>query len=385
MVTIGVTITEDQRHLPPPTHPATVIAIVGNANGTGADAADASVPANGLYQVEDPTNHKFGTGGSIPKALAAIAANHKQRVLVYRTADTATEAEMTKGFDALRTAETVFDIKPGIIVPLHLTWEIVSLNPTNTASSVVTELDTLCGQLDAVGIADAAPAPSANDLATAVTFVSTWADNNHGANGDVIGVYPRVENTAGSPEPLAPYYAGALAARDGTGGRVWLNPNLLSLKGITGLERVAPWYIDHSSPADTLVGKNLVVATRHHGWQALGTNMLVDPTSTDYNRYVNVKRTSNLIKRHLNETSLEYLKRNIDGDNFYDLVRGSTQAYLDRLATPGVRGIREGEVTVPEEVNTPQARAAGDSYFDIAYTPLFPARRVNFRVLQRLT
>ena len=219
--------------------------------------------------------------GTLPRALAAIRANVDVNVIV-SMADIAdpTEAEILAAVSRLLEAESEVGKQPDFIVVPGQTWD-GGLVPVADANDVVTRIQTVASQIDAVGVINAAP--------TSVTLARAWSDLNQGSA--LYRVFPRVKpDFQDDFVDSSPYIAAAMAARDAEIG-FGNNPMTQEIKGITSLEVPVSWQLDSiANAAGLLQGDNVNTIIRRGGWRIWGALMGVDDNETDFTRFSNVYR-----------------------------------------------------------------------------------------------
>lgn len=244
---------------------------------------------------------------------------------------------------------------------------------SDAAASVVAKAGSVAASFDGVAMVDVFP-DAGSDPDAFVASAGNWADANR--QGDVIGLTPRVR-VGNVYEPLAPYVAGALARHDAEQSLgVAANPQGLDVRGISELERNLSWTLASTSlQVDRLVQKSIVTLVRHAGYHVWGATMLVDPTSMDPERFINVRRQSHDIARHIEETSFSYFSGMADSATI-ERVMTEVTGYLNHLIA--LEKIRSGSCTAPPELNTEAAKASGLVYFRTEYNPRFPLVGVRF-------
>ena len=363
----------------------TVIGLVGWGDAAGNQLpTGATLPAQGsLTLVQNPLEDgQFGLlanlgvsnyvipDGTIPRALAAIRANAQCNVVVSMAdiVDPA-EADVLAAITRLLDAESEVGYKPDLIIVPEETWDLTVAAPNADANDVVTRLNTVASQLDGVAIVNAAP--------TSVTLARSWSDNN--AGDAIYRVFPRVKpDFQTDVVDSSPYIAGALAARDATQG-VGANPMTAIIKGITSLEVPVSWQLDSIvNGAGQLQGDNVNTIIRQGDWRIWGALLGVADDATDFTRFINVYRVRASVKQQLYATAFPYYGRNITR-KVLDKIEAAGTAYLSVLAEdeqifPG------GKVVAPAARNTAIRLAAGDIYFILDYTPIFPAQRITTEI-----
>ena len=376
MANPGVTITIGQARRAPRPPGNTVIGVVGDAPQAHADfpARTNSVP--GIYLVTNPPavladpSNNFGTIGSIPEALAGIDANTTTSVVVVRVIDRTANfsapstADLQAGIKALESAASIVGTEPHLILCPDFTWNRgvgPGYEPLDTASEVMTQLQATATVLDAIAVVAAPP--------TSVALAKTWAGMNE--KDRAYAVFPHIVNAAGETVDPSGYVAGALA-----NGNVWDNPMFKDVLGITRTSIPLSFHPrNQSDDAASLQEDNITALVSREGYHLWGATLLVDSSSTDPARFINVLREVDDLDLQLDAVSEAALQRNLVA-GFADYVISHLQQYIDGRIAQGA--LATGTVTLDTEANTQSELSSGNVHFRIDITPAFPAQRLTY-------
>ena len=289
-----------------------VIGLVGTAT-TGATEAVGS-----MKLLSNASQAGYGSTGTIPQALAGIAANANTHVIVVRVQDTPNEAQLVAGIVQLETAEGAFGERPDFIMCPGFTWDGGS-SPTNASSGVVTQLESTAEKLTSIAIVAARPGT--------VAQAKSWAGNNRGNR--IFAVFPHIipvgSSTAVDP---APYVAGSLSRYPLT-----VNPHWKNILGIKSLDPAISFSPRDTAGSDSnLLQTDLITAiVQHIGYHIFGSRLLLATTSTDATRFMNIRRVVDDVSRHIINSGLSAWGRNVTSA-FFDDVVNSVQNVIDTLA-----------------------------------------------------
>ena len=173
--------------------------------------------------------------------------------------------------------------------------------------------------------------------------------------------------------PASGYVAGLIARIDNEEG-FWVSPSNKTLAGVVGTSRPIGFQLgDRSSAANLLNENHIATIVRHNGYRLWGSRSL----STDAKwAFISVVRIADALAINLLESHLWAVDRNI-GPTYLEEVAAGVNAYIAELV--GLGALLSGSCRPSPELNTPTARASGQVYFDVDFTPPAPAERVTFR------
>ena len=352
--------------------------------GTAPDADAAAFPLNTPVLVagnrtEAAKLDLIGTGlGTLPGALDGIFDQIGAVVIVVRVEEgvdePATLANIVGGVDAgtgayegvhaLAAAESVVGFTPRILCAPGWTHQ----RPTDLANPVVAELEGIASRLRALIVADG---PNTND-ADAQTYAGDW-----GTSGRVYVVDPwvKVLDSAGSPvdEPSSARVAGVIARTDNDRG-FWFSPSNKGIFGIIGTSRPVDFKLgDAASRANLLNENNVATIIRQDGFRLWGNRV---PTADPKWQFVSVRRTADILHESLQRAHLWAVDRNITKTYLEDVSDG-VNGYIATLVELGA--LLGGRCFPDPDLNTPASITEGKVYFNLEFTPPYPAEHITFR------
>jgi len=352
--------------------------------GTAPDADAAAFPLNTPVLVagnraEAAKLDTVGTGlGTLPGALDGIFDQIGAVVIVVRVEEgvdePATLANIVGGVDAgtgayegvhaLAAAESVVGFTPRILCAPGWTHQ----RPTDLANPVVAELEGIASRLRALIVADG---PNTND-ADAQTYAGDW-----GTSGRVYVVDPwvKVLDSAGSPvaEPSSARVAGVIARTDNDRG-FWFSPSNKGIFGIIGTSRPVDFKLgDAASRANLLNENNVATIIRQDGFRLWGNRV---PTADPKWQFVSVRRTADILHESLQRAHLWAVDRNITKTYLEDVSDG-VNGYIATLVELGA--LLGGRCFPDPDLNTPASITEGKVYFNLEFTPPYPAEHITFR------
>jgi len=234
------------------------------------------------------------------------------------------------------------------------------------ANPVVAELIGLAERLRAVIVADG---PNTTDEA-AVQMAQDFGSKR------VYLVDPFVKVARGGTivnEPASPAVAGLIAKIDYDRG-FWWSPSNQAINGIVGTSRPIDFALgDKSARANLLNEKNVATIIRENGYRLWGNRTLSHDAKW---AFLSVVRTSDIINDSILRAHLWAVDRNIT-KTYFDDVSESVNAYLRELRALGA--IHGGTCYPDGELNSPASIKDGKAWFNIDFTPPFPAEHVIFR------
>lgn len=364
-----------------------VIGIVGTA--PDADAAEfpfnepVLVAGNRLKAAKLDT---IGDGnGTLPAALDGIFDQIGAVVIVVRVEEgvdeDATLANIIGGVDAgtgayegthaLAAAESVVGFTPRILCApgwTHQKPEDSETPGTYLANPVVAELEGIADRLRAMIVADG---PNTND-ADAQTYAGDW-----GTSGRVYVVDPWVKVFDGDgntvTQPASARVAGVIARTDNDRG-FWHSPSNKGVFGIIGTSRPVDFKLgDSASRANLLNENDVTTIIRQDGFRLWGNRV---PTSDPKWQFISVRRTADILHESLQRAHLWAVDRNITKTYLEDVSDG-VNGYISTLVELGA--LLGGRCFPDPDLNTPASITEGKVYFNLEFTPPYPAEHITFR------
>ena len=266
-----------------------------------------------------------------------------------------------KGVQAFLSSESELGITPRILLAPGFTSQRAS-----AANPVVAELLGVANRLRAVIIADG---PGTTDAA-AVQYRSDWGSKRIYIADPPIQVF---RNGDFAFEPASSVVAGLMALSDNERG-FWWSPSNQVMAGVTGTKRGIDFVLgDSTCRANLLNEQEIATVIRRDGYRLWGNRTAsADPKWA----FLSVVRTADMINESILQGHFWAVDRNITKTYIED-VEASVNAYLDRLRAQGA--ILGGECHANKDLNTPANIADGKVFFDVRFTPPFPAEHITFR------
>ncbi|TQF69542.1 phage tail sheath subtilisin-like domain-containing protein [Pseudoalteromonas luteoviolacea] len=318
----------------------------------------------------DPQNLGRGT---LPQALDAIFAQIGAVVVVVRVDEGASAAEAQSnvigtidgasgnytGIKALKAAKNVLGVKPRILCAPGfdhqepVIQELVAVADTLRAMVYASGPNTV--DADAIALRDKF---SSKRLYICDPWVKVWD----------------VDSDGYITQPPSARLAGLRAKLDNKSG-FWHSISNQLISGISGTSRHIDFELgDTSSRANLLNQKHVGTIINESGYRVWGPRNCSSDTKWMYEC---VARSADIINDSILAAHLWAVDKGITGQSYFKDVVDSVQAYLRHLKSIGA--IVDGECWANPELNTPANIAAGKTYFDFDFTPVFPAESVTFR------
>jgi len=368
-----------------------VIGLVGTApiETVGADYKTINKPVLILNEADGVKY--FGenkSGYTIPQALKAIFAQGSGIVLVVNVFDPSVHTSVSSvtisdingkidiltgkrtGMKAFEDCYSMFGFYPKtIIAPVFC-----------EDKAVVTDINTVCNKIRAIGIVDAPVGTTVQDAIVGRGPEGTI--NFNFASQRLILCYPhlKVYDSATESEILEPYsqrLAGVIAAKDIDKG-YWWSPSNTEILGITGVEKQLTSMInDPSSEVNTLNEAGIVTVFNSYGsgLKTWGNRSAAYPSSTLPTNFINVRRTADILHESVEYSMLQFIDHPIT-NGLIDAICESVNAFIRTLIGRGA--LIDGKCFYNPDKNPTTEVANGHLLFDIEFMPPTPAERITF-------
>ena len=352
-----------------------VIGLVATASapaGAASDALNAAFPVNRPVLITDVRRAigLAGTGGTLAKALAAIADQGSPLVVVVRVAPgqnaAATEQAVIggvaggqyTGLQALLAAEAVVGVRPRILGV-----------PGLDTQAVVTALIPVAKRLRGMIYAAARPqAAIAATIADAVTYREEFGDR------ELMLLWPDLTGWDGQAVATA---MGLRAALDESEGWHRALSNV-TIAGATGISKDVSFDIrDASTDAGALNAKQITTIVRMTGYRFWGVRTC---SAEAFFAFEPAVRTSQAIQDAIADAHTGFIDRPMTVGLVRDIVE-TTNATLRRWTTQG--RLIGGRCWYDPASNPPEALAGGQLVIDYDYTPVAPLEALTLN--QRIT
>ena len=368
-----------------------VVGIVGTAPINEVDTEYKTINTPTLILNETEAVRYFGkqrNGFTIPQALQAIfdqgagiaivinvfdPAKHES-VSDVRVADIIGSVDATTGkrtgMKAFEECYSLFGYYPKtIIAPVYC-----------EEATVVTEMNTICNKIRAMGIVDAPVGATVQDVITGRGPQGTINFNT--SSERIILCYPhlKVYDSESDTIKLQPYsqrLAGVIAAKDVDRGYHW-SPSNTEIQGIVGTERQLTSMInDPTSEVNTLNEAGIVTVFNSYGsgFRTWGNRSAAYPSSTHPTNFINVRRTADILHESVEYSMLQFIDYPID-DGLIDSICETVNQFIRTLIGRGA--LIDGKCSYNEDKNPSTEIANGHLLFDIEFMPPTPAERITF-------
>lgn len=319
---------------------------------------------------------KLGTAGTLPAAMDGIFDQTGAVVVVVRVAvglnDAATVTNVIGGvnvttgaYEGVRAflgSESSNGFCPRILCAPGFTSA-----RTTTANAVVAEMVGIAERLRAVVVADG---PNTTDAA-AITYRGDWGSKRV----YIVDPAAKVRNSQGEivNEAVSARVAGLIAKSDNDRG-FWWSPSNQVINGIVGTGRDIDFTLgDANSRANLLNEQEVATIIRQDGYRLWGNRTASDDPKF---AFLSVVRTADIINDSILRAHMWAVDRNITRTYLEDVAQGVND-YIARLKAQGA--ILGGACFPSPGLNTPSSIADGKVFFDVEFTPPFPAEHITFR------
>ena len=310
-------------------------------------------------------------GGTLPDAMDGIYDQAGAVCVVVRVDegvdDAATITNILGGVDGATGVYTGLHCFESARDALGVVPRILIAPGFSNDLSVANELNQIAESIKAVSVIDGPDTTDEAALQYAAGFDS--------ARLYMIDPWVRVRQPDGAyvSKPGSPRVAGLIAKSDQDTG-YWASPSNQVINGVVGTTRAVSWSIgDPSTRANILNEGRVATVVYEGGYRLLGDRSL----SLDSKwQFLNARRVADMLNESVMLSQLYALDRQITL-RFKDVVAGSVNSYIRQLMSQGA--LKDGRCIPNEELNTPEAEANGNVYFDMQFRIYYPAEHITFR------
>jgi phage tail sheath protein FI len=322
---------------------SSVIGVIGTA-------PDATIPLNTPILVTgSKVPETIGSTGTLPDSISCIFDQIGAVLVVVRVES---EETIIAGLDVFLASESTIHVKPQILIAPGFSGD----------EEVLTVMIPIAEKLKAIIIADG---PNTNDT-DAIAYAAEFGN----PRGYIVDPWVKVGSNILSPSP---FVAGLIAKSDNERG-FWHSPSNQEILGITGLARPIDFSFGCTNCSANVLNEHNVATIIHQGGYKLWGNRTCS-SDTKW-QFLSVRRTADIINESILRAHLWAVDRNITRTYLED-VSESVNAYLANLKAQGA--ILGGSCSTSHDLNTPANIQDGKVYFDIEFTPPYPAESITFR------
>lgn len=246
--------------------------------------------------------------------------------------------------------------------------------------AVVSEINTICNKIRAMGIVDAPVGATVQDVIKGRGPEGTINFNT--SSQRIILCYPHLkvydsESDSIKLEPYSQRLAGVIAAKDVEKGYHW-SPSNTEIQGIVGLERQLTSMInDPTSEVNTINEAGVVTVFNSYGsgFRTWGNRSAAYPSSTHPTNFICVRRTADIIHESVEYSMLQFIDYPID-NGLIDSICETVNQFIRTLIGRGA--LIDGRCSFNQDKNPATEIANGHLVFDIEFMPPTPAERITF-------
>jgi len=326
-------------------------------------------PGDGMFS-------RLGEAGSLYRAIDNIWKQAGVPVVVVRVTQTTSDSNAATvtavagsvaaktGAGALIGAESLTGFCPRVLIAPGFTHD----------KAVADNLVAVAQRLRAVVIADG---PNTTDAA-AIAYAGQFGSDR------IMVIDPKVlvSRAEGNvQESASSFVAGIIGKVDNELG-FWWSPSNKEVNGVVSLARAIDFQLgDQNAAANLLNEKTVCTIVRAQGYRIWGNlSCSADPKF----QFLCVRRTADIIQDSILRAHLWAVDRGITKTYLSD-VSESVNAYLASLIAQGAlvgdQSV-QGKINAcwPDpDLNTPANIAKGNVFFNVAFTPPYPAQHITFR------
>lgn len=178
-------------------------------------------------------------------------------------------------------------------------------------------------------------------------------------------------------EPFSQRLAGVMCVTDNDQG-YWKSPSNEAIQGITGAELSLTAKIDDpQSQVNLLNEKGIVTVFNSYGsgWKVWGNRSSAYPTETDWETFVCVRRTKDIIDESIRYSSAQFVDKSIDKAVIDDILESVNQFFRKLQGDGAIMG---GLAWFDQKRNPDTAIKAGRLLIQYKFTPKPPLERLTY-------
>ena len=272
------------------------------------------------------------------------------------------------GVYALLSAESEVGVRPNLILAADID---TGSGDSTTANALGAALNTVAGRLKAIALI-AGPNTTHADATT------DFAVQYGGDRTYLVDPYVKVaDGTSIVNRDATPFVAGVIVKNDAENGW-WRSPSNKLINGVLGTARPIDFVMgDAASRAQLLNDAGIATIVNVNGGYRLWGNET--PASGDQLpwKFLNVRRIADVLYKSIQDNHLWAVDRGITR-TYFDAVSEGVNAFIRTLIAK--EALIGGSCFPDGDLNTPANIANGEAYFNVEYTPVYPAQSVIFKV-----
>lgn len=355
-------------------------ASAGTRNGksyTGTFAGAAASPSGSGAKKLESNNLQRAFEGIYSRAQPIVVASRFDDSILNSTessgSGTQRDVVVIAAIQALRDANLTGHHPTVILLPQEL-WLYDDASPASILKSPVWDtFEQVCKDLGAIGLAQMPPLPRSEAIGARG---NTWAQNTQSSDSVIWRVYPHsIPNFQTGRFDITPYLASGMAERDGRDIGIAANPRSIRLSGMRIDPRISHAATSATVDSAVLRARNIcpIVNTRN-GVQPLGVRLAVPHGSRRADRWVNVYRVKQEIKRNATRIAEDASELN---------AAASREAVIEDGVAMMKRYTRRGWCTNPSVRLDPELDLGGNNpnvYWIITYDSVNPVEKISLRI-----
>ena len=274
------------------------------------------------------------------------------------------------GFALLESCYQLFGYDPKILIAPGYCTQL----------SVASEMVAQAEKLQAMALIDAPVGTTFDEAVTGRGPVGTI--NFSFASQRTVLCFPHLkvysaELDADVLEPFSQRLAGVMCVTDNNEG-YWKSPSNEAIQGITGAELSLTAKIDDAqSQVNLLNEKGILTVFNSYGsgWKVWGNRSSAWPTETDWETFICVRRTKDIIDESIRYSSAQFMDRPID-KALIDTILESVNQFFRKLQGDGA--IMGGLAWFDQARNPDTEIKAGHLLIQYKFTPKPPLERLTY-------
>ena len=279
---------------------------------------------------------------------------------------TGADGEPKSGVYTLLDAEAVTGVRPNIILAPDLGTGLGDENQKNPLGAA---LETVATRLRGIALI---AGPNSTHEAAVSKFAPQYGSDR------VYLIDPYVKTAKGDRDATS-FIAGLIVKNDATGLAGWANsPSNQLINNVLGTARPIDYVpSDPGSRAQLLNQAGIATIINRGGGYRLWGNETPASNDREFWKFINVRRISDVLYNAIQENHEWAVAKGIT-PTYFEAVSESVNALIRTLK--GQEALIEGTCYPDGELNNEDEIKAGRVYFNVEYTPVYPAQSVNINV-----